>query len=195
MDEASVQGSQDSESEAFSESESDSGSEDLDNFEEGEIRVNDVKRQEDDRNIRRPDSEQLGNEQSLVNQELQGAQEVPLVNAGGNLDPMHGELFEEELGGGNNESLDGDVEFLNKFDNGGPTMVNMGINNTGPDVGLTKDDPVSAVNLGKRLRDDRSPPSIGSTQGPTHRLFHQSNRATIDPIDLNTPVREPSSNP
>ncbi|KAJ0445260.1 hypothetical protein HanIR_Chr16g0840931 [Helianthus annuus] len=190
--EVSMQGPQDSESESCSES--DAASEDLDDFEEGEIRVNDVRRQDDDRKNDRLESDPMGNDQSLDNRESMGFQGAPLVNAGGNFDSLHGELFEEVLLGGNNEVQDGDLEFSNKICSGGPNMDNMEINNSGPNVGLTKDSPATVANMGKRNRDDRSPPSVGSTQGPTHRLFHQSNRSTIDPIDLNTPVRETSGN-
>ncbi|MFS7966584.1 hypothetical protein Hanom_Chr09g00775431 [Helianthus anomalus] len=134
----------------------------------------------------------MGNDRPLDNQESQEAQGAPIVNAGGNVDPMHGELFEKELGGENNEILVDDVDLSNKVGNGGPNMDGMDFNNSGPGAGLTKNGPVKNANLGKRNRDVRSPPSIGSTQGPTHRLFHQSNGATIDPIDLNTPDRRGS---
>ncbi|KAF5760004.1 putative RNA recognition motif domain, nucleotide-binding alpha-beta plait domain superfamily [Helianthus annuus] len=112
IDEVSLQGSQDSESETCSES--NMGSEDLEDFEEGEIRDNDARRQEDDRKNFRPDSDPRGNGQSLDHQGSPGVQEVPLVNVDGNCDSMHGELFEEELGSGNNETLVGDLEFSKK---------------------------------------------------------------------------------
>ncbi|MFS7903652.1 hypothetical protein Hanom_Chr01g00026531 [Helianthus anomalus] len=56
-------------------------------------------------------------------------------------------------------------------------------NTPGLQEGLTP-----CVNLGKRTRNDVSPPSIGSTQGPTQRLFYQTQDQTKEPIDLNTPV-------
>ncbi|KAJ0949376.1 hypothetical protein HanRHA438_Chr01g0037991 [Helianthus annuus] len=195
----SMHGSLDSESEDWDDdsmqgSESDLGPEEVGGLEEGEIRDNDDQRQEGDRKSPRPDSDRMGNDRPLDNQESHEVQETPIVNAGGNASPMHGELYENELGGENNEILFNDVEQPNNFGNDGPNMDGMDLRKSGPGVGPTKYDPVINVNLGKRNRDVRSPPSIGSTQGPTHRLFHQTNGATVDPIDLNTPVREPCNN-
>ncbi|MFS7985308.1 hypothetical protein Hanom_Chr11g00996951 [Helianthus anomalus] len=53
-----------------------------------------------------------------------------------------------------------------------------GPNESGPDVGvpqpnseLGEDGPTPIISLGKRNRDDRSPPSIGSMQGPVQKIF------------------------
>ncbi|MFS7898965.1 hypothetical protein Hanom_Chr10g00945131 [Helianthus anomalus] len=199
MEELSMHGSLDSESEDWDDdsmhgSVSDMGPEEVGGLEEGEIRDNDDHRQEDDRKSLRSDSDRMGNDRPLDNQESQEVQETPKVNADGNAPPMHGELFENDLGGENNEGLVDDVDQTINFGNGGPVMDGMDFNNSGPGNGPIKNDPGTSVNLGKRNRDARSPPSIGSTQGPTHRVFLQTDDATIDPIDLNTPVRDPCNN-
>ncbi|MFS7977642.1 hypothetical protein Hanom_Chr10g00906411 [Helianthus anomalus] len=69
-------------------------------------------------------------------------------------------------------------------------MVNK-IRPIGPDVDTR---PTPTVNLGKRSRDERSPPSVGSIQGPTQRLFSNLDRNTSEPLDLNTPVGDSSAN-
>ncbi|MFS7971404.1 hypothetical protein Hanom_Chr09g00832441 [Helianthus anomalus] len=69
-------------------------------------------------------------------------------------------------------------------------MVN-NIRPIGPDVDTR---PTPAVNLGKRSRDERSPPSVGSIQGPTQRLFSNFDRNTSEPLDLSTPVGDSSAN-
>ncbi|MFS7965737.1 hypothetical protein Hanom_Chr09g00765691 [Helianthus anomalus] len=53
-----------------------------------------------------------------------------------------------------------------------------GPNESGPDVGVSQpnfelgeDGPTPIISLGKRNRDDRSPPSTGSMQGPSQKIF------------------------
>ncbi|MFS8000274.1 hypothetical protein Hanom_Chr12g01176441 [Helianthus anomalus] len=65
----------------------------------------------------------------------------------------------------------------------GPEEVNRKSNNL-EDYG----GPPPCISLGKRNRTERSPPSLGSLQGPTQKLFCQSDRSESVPIDLNTPV-------
>ncbi|MFS7918322.1 hypothetical protein Hanom_Chr03g00199631 [Helianthus anomalus] len=84
----------------------------------------------------------------------------------------------------------------------GPDMVNnnsevggfCGPNGQGmkPNTVNGDDGPTPYINLGKRYREDRSPPSIGSTQGPSQKLFGQSVRLDSVSLDLNSPAREPS---
>ncbi|MFS8004208.1 hypothetical protein Hanom_Chr13g01222991 [Helianthus anomalus] len=58
-------------------------------------------------------------------------------------------------------------------DNGGPTPANC---------------------LGKRNRAERSPPSIGSVQGPTQRKYGESCRSDSVSLDLNNPMGVSSGN-
>ncbi|MFS7951760.1 hypothetical protein Hanom_Chr07g00598931 [Helianthus anomalus] len=71
----------------------------------------------------------------------------------------------------------------------GPNEINVGEYKSGPGNDLFSDGPTPFLNLGKRNRDDQSPPSIGSIQGPTQCLFYQPNNSEYVPLDLNTPVR------
>ncbi|KAJ0512413.1 putative RNA recognition motif domain, nucleotide-binding alpha-beta plait domain superfamily [Helianthus annuus] len=71
----------------------------------------------------------------------------------------------------------------------GPKELNGKSNNLEGDEG-----PTPSFNLGKRNRTERSPPSLGSIQGPTQRLFCQSNRSESVPLDLNNPIGASSGN-
>ncbi|MFS7941055.1 hypothetical protein Hanom_Chr05g00471671 [Helianthus anomalus] len=70
----------------------------------------------------------------------------------------------------------------------GPMSANKSPCNTGPEEVNGDVGPTPGNNLGKRNRDERSLPSIGSVQGPAQRLFcHQD--PNYVPLDLNTPAR------
>ncbi|KAJ0445701.1 putative RNA-directed DNA polymerase [Helianthus annuus] len=195
IDEASILGSQESDSESGSEL--DEESEDLNDFEEGEIRenLNDEGDRKNDSGDRNNDSPEDASMENVSPMKVQGSVEVhgsSVVNAGGELETLHGNLFGEPHGSGLKEVLEGELDNSINNDNngtGGPKLDNMEDNNVGPDVSMINDGPTPFVNLGKRNRDDCSPPSIGSTQGPTQKVFYQAGRSNLEPIDLNTPGR------
>ncbi|KAJ0571826.1 putative RNA recognition motif domain, nucleotide-binding alpha-beta plait domain superfamily [Helianthus annuus] len=72
----------------------------------------------------------------------------------------------------------------------GPPSLDPEMDITGPDNPLVKEGPTPGAYLGKRSRDELSPPSIGSIQGPSQRTFFQSQESPNIPIDLNTPVKD-----
>ncbi|MFS7923058.1 hypothetical protein Hanom_Chr03g00256371 [Helianthus anomalus] len=218
MDEVSVLGSQDYDSEMSSDS--DMESVDVDDLEEGEIKQgmdNNDRCQEDDQLDGRPES-------SLMNAQLDGRPESspvtighmagnkesseghlsPGINACGESQRTHGDSFEVAHGQSNNEFRVANLE-KSKIVDGvrpnddlldsetiGPNKVMPDVINIGPNSGLDGLGPRSAANLGKINRGERSPPSVGSTQGLSSRLFNQSDNNV--PLDLNTPVREISGN-
>ncbi|MFS7933796.1 hypothetical protein Hanom_Chr04g00384031 [Helianthus anomalus] len=57
-----------------------------------------------------------------------------------------------------------------------------------PNSPFIRDGQTPSINLGKRSRNDVSPPSIGSTQGPAQRMFYHSQDHSNEPLDLNTLV-------
>ncbi|MFS7936141.1 hypothetical protein Hanom_Chr05g00411961 [Helianthus anomalus] len=98
---------------------------------------------------------------------------------------VHGDVNEPTIGECNNDRVS---EMVNNF------IPCVGPNGSNPDVGSPKPDfvngdhgPTPIINLGKRNRDDRSPPSIGSVQGPSQKLFSHLSGPGSDPLDLNTP--------
>ncbi|MFS8029861.1 hypothetical protein Hanom_Chr17g01527281 [Helianthus anomalus] len=210
MDDVSVLDSQDSGFESNSDSDMESEeveSENMEDLEEGELRQgmeyveqsNDVDR----RNVRPEDIPVVG-DQTVGNQESLEAQGTGGVNANVVFHDVHG----KEMGAAhvqiNDESHTSESDQSNKKDCGGPSEIKSGIQNNGPVVdegdmqsngsndGPDELGPMSAVNLGKRNRGERSPPSIGSTQGPSQRMFNHSGMNDREPLDLNTPVRESS---
>ncbi|MFS7975884.1 hypothetical protein Hanom_Chr10g00885881 [Helianthus anomalus] len=84
----------------------------------------------------------------------------------------------------------GDGGLLNSNNNGGPAIMNPVELLSRPNGSSAKDGPTPGVNLGKRNRNVFSPPSIGSTQGPSQRIFCQSQDQFNEPLDLNTPVSD-----
>ncbi|KAF5805251.1 putative RNA recognition motif domain, nucleotide-binding alpha-beta plait domain superfamily [Helianthus annuus] len=78
-------------------------------------------------------------------------------------------------------------DWFNGEKQSGPNGIDGLPNQLGGDDGLT---PVNC--LGKRSRADRSPPSLGSIQGPSQRLFGQYEKPDSTSLDLNSPIREGS---
>ncbi|KAJ0780983.1 putative RNA-directed DNA polymerase [Helianthus annuus] len=115
------------------------------------------------------------------------AQSSPGINAGLEDSSLHGE--ENSRLHASNEFINDDVTKKNgnfndqMSDDVGQGGELFGSNTPGCQMG-----PTPGVNLGKRSRNDVSPPSIGSTQGPAQRLFYQIQDQTKEPLDLNTPV-------
>ncbi|MFS7989900.1 hypothetical protein Hanom_Chr11g01052361 [Helianthus anomalus] len=186
-------GSQESESEMESDSEDELT--DMEEVEDGEFRQNGDG--SGDRNdianmVDRPENPPGDNEQFLDSQEA--------VEAHGSLSDsdvqvprsLHGDGTKVAHGDGINVAVNGHVEILkNKLNEGPNKTISV---ESGPSADPNNNGPVIGPNLGKRNREDRSPPSIGSTQGPTQRIFLQSNMPTVEPLDLNTPARENSGN-
>ncbi|MFS7942799.1 hypothetical protein Hanom_Chr06g00492771 [Helianthus anomalus] len=90
-------------------------------------------------------------------------------------------------------NVDGSGEELNESTDynipvdGGPDILNPVENLSGPNNLFGEEGPTPAGNLGKRNREERSPPSLGSMQGPAQRpVFHVQN-PHVDQIDLNSP--------
>ncbi|MFS7919837.1 hypothetical protein Hanom_Chr03g00217321 [Helianthus anomalus] len=219
MDEMSELGSEDYDSETNTDSEMESaGGEDL---EEGEIKQgvdNQVDGQEDDlmggRPVESPIEDQVDEQPELSpanngvhvsgNNESPEDQTSARINACGKPQRLHGDLLGAVHGQSNNDlnetNLDnskigngfGPNEVLVDLVTSGPKKDMTDILNAGPNTGIDDMGPRSDAQLGKRNRCERSPPSIGSTQGPSQRMFNQSGSNV--PLDLNTPVRESSSN-
>ncbi|MFS7965975.1 hypothetical protein Hanom_Chr09g00768411 [Helianthus anomalus] len=186
------------------ESDSDEDSVDMKDLEEGEIKQNQVgndgnheKHQfpativEDDLRNVQPENNPVGVDQSQEAQVLSEDQSTPEVNAGGNLFNVHGDEHMAAHGCNINE---GNIEDLNlNFERSdGPSPFNPGVNTYGIFNEKVGDGPTPTMNLGKRNRDERNPPSIGSVQGPTQRLYCAPFCSNIEPLDLNTPVRADS---
>ncbi|KAM0013539.1 putative RNA recognition motif domain, nucleotide-binding alpha-beta plait domain superfamily [Helianthus debilis subsp. tardiflorus] len=189
-----------SENESDSEGESEE-EEDMEDYEEGEIR-SDLNEEgnmhvENDAPVTEREMP-AGNEQSRVRQGPPVDQEPVVVNdasgnptrAFGNGMAMHGDVdvLTHEI----NNIGDGDFRSGGVIDLG-----NMGHNGqkddvekNGPNISSEGGGPTPGTNLGKRYRMDRSPPSIGSMQGPSQRLFGQKNFLEGESLDLNTPVME-----
>ncbi|MFS7915502.1 hypothetical protein Hanom_Chr02g00166081 [Helianthus anomalus] len=181
--------------------------EDMEDLEEGELRqgMEYVDRsQEDDRRNDRPEDAPVIGDQTVGMQESLEGQGSGGVNADVGFQDLHGEELGEAHARNNDDSHAPISDQSNKDDRGGPSVVNVGMQNTGPFVagvdihyngpndGLEELGPMSVINLGKRNRGERSPPSIGSTQGPSQRIFNHSGINDREPLDLNIPVRENS---
>ncbi|MFS7910893.1 hypothetical protein Hanom_Chr02g00111521 [Helianthus anomalus] len=152
-------------------------------------------------------------EKSVGHHEPVGAQATSSEDVGGNLENLHGKSPNVNIEMGNNY-VHGEDD-LSASDNcnnvGDPRNINSvyqkggdkggGHNENGPGVEASKpksasgeNGPTPSVNLGKRNRGERSPPSIGSMQGPSQKFFGQPNRSDPVSLDLNTPVGEDSGN-
>ncbi|MFS7951172.1 hypothetical protein Hanom_Chr07g00591851 [Helianthus anomalus] len=181
--------------------------ENMEDLEEGGLRQGMVsvdRSHEVDRRNDRPEDVPVAGDQTVENQESLEAQGTGGVNADVGFHDVHG----KEVGAehvrindeshvpvsdrSNKEDCGGPSEFNSGMQNNGPFVAEVDINCNGPNDGLEDLGPMSAVNLGKRNRGERSPPSIGSTQGPSQRIFNHSGMNDREPLDLNTPVRENS---
>ncbi|MFS7963107.1 hypothetical protein Hanom_Chr08g00734241 [Helianthus anomalus] len=163
-------------------------------MEEGEISQNldnPNYRHDEDTNLGRSENCPVENGQSLDNQEPVEVHGFSSFKADQNSKVLHGNVAKAAHVEGVNDEVMGHVVNSNEIPKDGPNNL-MDLND-GLNTGLNNSGPVLGPNLGKRNREERSPPSIGSTQGPTQRVYNQPNRPTVEPIDLNTPVREKSS--
>ncbi|MFS7959194.1 hypothetical protein Hanom_Chr08g00687761 [Helianthus anomalus] len=70
----------------------------------------------------------------------------------------------------------------------GPNNNTSGERSSGPNNLFDGEDYTPAQHLGKRNRDERSPPSFGSIQGPAQRPVYQSHGFPDAQIDLNSPL-------
>ncbi|MFS7989369.1 hypothetical protein Hanom_Chr11g01045941 [Helianthus anomalus] len=170
-----------SENESDSEVESEE-EEDLEDYEEGEIRsdlnVEDNMHVENDP----PATERevpAGNEQSRVRQgspvdqesvDDNNALEKPTRDLENGM-AMHGDV--DALAHEINNIGDGVFGSGGVIDleNMGPNSQEDDVGKNGPNLSCDGGGPTPGTNLGKRYRMDRSPPSIGSMQGPSQRLF------------------------
>ncbi|MFS7960904.1 putative RNA recognition motif domain, nucleotide-binding alpha-beta plait domain superfamily [Helianthus anomalus] len=218
METSSLSDSQESGSD--SESELEEEDEDMEELEEGEFGMNDdnpVNRQEVAGKNGRSGEETMSGDQAVNSnqpvesektgdlQESGEAQGVNSFNEEGEELNVHGEVEKAANGTKVNETQVENMGSPNMVSSGGPAYVNTQELGMGPNAGIrdSKTGPNGAIGdtgqaqsqpRGKRSRDIRSPPSIGSTQGPSQRLFSQYNNPHVDPIDLNTPAREKEGN-
>ncbi|KAF5785268.1 putative RNA recognition motif domain, nucleotide-binding alpha-beta plait domain superfamily [Helianthus annuus] len=192
-----------SDSELESESEDDEGPVDMEDAEEGEIRENpsgDYHNQTTDAQPASVEEEPPtgGNETAPV--VVDRLPEVHASPAGqelngflGNVEKcnMHGEgvhvsicsnINDVNLGMPNKSTPDGNDE------NSGPNNNTSGERSSGPNNLFDGEDYTPAQHLGKRNRDERSPPSFGSIQGPAQRPVYQSHILPDVQIDLNSPL-------
>ncbi|MFS7959433.1 hypothetical protein Hanom_Chr08g00691061 [Helianthus anomalus] len=160
VDASSMLGSQESESEMDSDSEDDST--DLEEMEDGEIRHNGDRsggRNDDATMVDRSENPPVDNEQVLDNQEaveVHGSLSASDVQVSRSL---HGDGAKVAHGDGINAAVNGHVESPKNNLNEGPNKTDSV--ESGPSVGPNTNDPTIGPNLGKRNREDRSPPSIG----------------------------------
>ncbi|KAJ0477029.1 putative RNA-directed DNA polymerase [Helianthus annuus] len=175
------------------ESDSEDESEGIDDLEEGEINQNMGPGDQMQEDMQTPVTEvdpsnpvPVGNENVSEVKESQEVQKLDDINVGEKAAGVHGEdnmaardlRHKRDVGGKVNDlSCNGDGGLHINFS--GREQVGLGIGS--PSVG-----PTPLVNLGKRNRIDQSPPSIGSVQGPTQKMFYHPN----SPLDLNTPASE-----
>ncbi|MFS7960029.1 hypothetical protein Hanom_Chr08g00698161 [Helianthus anomalus] len=167
----------------------------MEGLEEGEIGQNVV---EEDRrrdavaDHGRPESSPVVNVRRTEDDRSPEIQRSSSINVDRNSNSLHGNLFEENNGGVNDDVLADNVGIPNNSKFGGTNNDNSVSKVDGPNVVTDNGGPSLPPNLGKRNREDRSPPSIGSTQGPTQRMYYHPTNPIIDPIDLNSPMQEKS---
>ncbi|MFS7967814.1 hypothetical protein Hanom_Chr09g00790141 [Helianthus anomalus] len=170
-----------SENESDSEVESEE-EEDMEDYEEGEIRSD---LNEDDNMHVENDPPAMEREVPVGNEQSRDRQGSPVdqesVDVNNTLEKTTRDL-------GNGMAVHGDVDALaheinnigdGDFRSGGVIdLENMGHNSqeddvekNGPNLPCEGGGPTPGTNLGKKYRMDRSPPSIGSMQGPSQRLF------------------------
>ncbi|MFS8033173.1 hypothetical protein Hanom_Chr17g01566421 [Helianthus anomalus] len=171
----------------------------MEDLEEGEIGRNidnDERRREVARRPGQSENDQTGSEkpveveQSRDQHESLGDQTESTIKNGGKPDSLHGNtLGSAHVDTINDAQADKLGTPINNFSGG----INVGCNGSDysrPKVVLFDTGPAHNPYLGKRGREDRSPPSIGSTQGPTQKLFNQFDGSPVDGIDLNTPLQD-----
>ncbi|KAJ0467413.1 putative RNA recognition motif domain, nucleotide-binding alpha-beta plait domain superfamily [Helianthus annuus] len=207
-DDDSVMDSQDNDFDSNSDSDMESEDvelEDMEELEEGELRQeteNVDRSQEDDRRSDRPEDVPVIGDQTVGKQESLVVQGSGGINADVGFQELHGEEMGEAHVRNDDVSHAPTSDQSTKINCGGPSVVIEGMQNSGPfvngadtnhngpDDGPEDLGPMSVSNLGKRNRGERSPPSIGSTQGPSQRIFNHSGINDGEPLDLNTPIRE-----
>ncbi|KAJ0619933.1 putative RNA recognition motif domain, nucleotide-binding alpha-beta plait domain superfamily [Helianthus annuus] len=193
IDVSSLLGSHDTESEMSSDS--DEVLVDMEELEEGEIGQNlgeDDRRRDVELEHGRPESSPVVNDRLSEDYRTREVQGSSPINVDGNTKSLHGNLFEETKGGSNDDVQADNLRTPNNIQIGGTNNENSVTKVVGPNVVVDDGGPSLPPNLGKRNREDRSPPSIGSTQGPTQRMFYQPTNPIIEPIDLNSPLQEKS---
>ncbi|MFS7993550.1 hypothetical protein Hanom_Chr12g01095471 [Helianthus anomalus] len=99
-------------------------------------------------------------EKSLVNQGTSVNQESLGINDDAGITNLHGEAERQthvfkDIG-------DGDAQKEHGHDRNGPIDLNSGEKLCRPNISVEKDGPTPIINLGKRNRNDISPPSLGS---------------------------------
>ncbi|MFS7943061.1 hypothetical protein Hanom_Chr06g00495861 [Helianthus anomalus] len=172
----------------------------MENYEEGEIQSD----------LNKEEHMHVENDTPVTESELPAGNEQPWVRQGPPVDQesvdVNDALEKPTRVFGNGMAMHGDVDVLaNEINNIGDgdlrpggviDLENMGQNGQedvgelyGPNMASEGGGPTPGTNLGKRLRMDRSPPSIGSMQGPSQRLFGQANFLEGESLDLNTPYR------
>ncbi|KAF5805004.1 putative RNA recognition motif domain, nucleotide-binding alpha-beta plait domain superfamily [Helianthus annuus] len=200
---------EDSDSELVSDSDPDESLEDEEDVEDGEIRPSNHSNVGNQEVHQSPVPElgenspagvkidnPVGKDKSPVDQGSPFHEESPTfdVNMGNNV--LHGE---ENMTADKVCNNEGDLGNRNgSIKKGGGYY---GPNEPGPDVGVSQpnfelgeDGPTPIISLGKRNRDDRSPPSIGSMQGPSQKIFGMPNKSGSVSLDLNSPLVEVSGN-
>ncbi|MFS7964358.1 hypothetical protein Hanom_Chr08g00749331 [Helianthus anomalus] len=194
--------SSDSELESISEEED--ATDDMDDVEEGEIRHNPAAEEikQDSDTLPETVGERVfpagENETSPVDFERSpGVQKVTEDQTSGRPHncmetcQVHGE-GEHVTDGPNNVGRNGmqskkSNNYYNVVDYG-PNMPNPGEKNSGPYNSFIGEGPTPGPNLGKRNRDERSPPSLGSIQGPAQRPVYQPKMPSAIHLDLNSPL-------
>ncbi|MFS7935643.1 hypothetical protein Hanom_Chr05g00406021 [Helianthus anomalus] len=170
VDASSLPGSQDSESENGSDS--DEESVEMEDLEEGEIGQkldNSDRRKDDVMENGRQENDPVEDEQLVGNQQPVSNQESALINVVENTNSLHGDSVGAEHVVAINDVLSLGLREDNNAFSGGPNITYQKDNKVGPITEVVNNGPSMVPNLGKRNRDDRSPPSVGSTQGPTQR--------------------------
>ncbi|MFS7924335.1 hypothetical protein Hanom_Chr03g00271381 [Helianthus anomalus] len=176
-------------------SDSDEVSVDMEGLEEGEIGQNvgeDDRRRDVELEHDRPESSPVVNVRLAEDYRTREAQGPSPINVDRNTKSLHRNLFEETKGGVNDDVQADNLGIPNNIQIGETNNENSVSKVVGPNVVADDGGPSLPPNLGKRNREDRSPPSIGSTQGPTQRMFYHPTNPIIDPIDLNSPLQEKS---
>ncbi|KAJ0431325.1 hypothetical protein HanIR_Chr17g0847171 [Helianthus annuus] len=201
-DNDSMVDSSDSELESLSEEED--ATDDMDDVEEGEIRQNPAGEEIKQVSDARPetDGERVfpagENETSPVDSERSsGVQKVTEDQTSGRPHDcvetcqVHGEGEHVADGpnivGGNGVQSNKSNNYFNVVDCG-PNIFNPGEKSSGPYNSFIEEGPTPGPNLGKRNRDERSPPSLGSIQGPAQRPVYQSQMSPAVQLDLNSPI-------
>ncbi|MFS8025647.1 hypothetical protein Hanom_Chr16g01477561 [Helianthus anomalus] len=165
----------------------------MDVLEEGEIDQklgNSDHRKDDDMANGRQENVPVEDDQVVDNQQTEGNQGSAPINVMENVNGMHGDPVGAVHDSGVNAVLSRGLRDVSNDSSGGPNMNNQNNNMAGPNAEVVNMGPSLGHNLGKRNRDVRSPPSVGSTQGPTQRLFNPPSGTYVESIDLNTPIRE-----